>query len=167
MMEIGRATPGDADALLELQRCLDWESRFMLLEPGERDESAEALKRRLAELREPSFVLLARDSGIAAGYAEVEVMPYARARRTGYVVMGVRGAFGGQGLGRRLLETAAREAGQAGLTRLELTVMCHNRRAIGLYLSCGYRVEGLRRAALRVDGEPVDEYYMGLLLSAR
>jgi RimJ/RimL family protein N-acetyltransferase len=42
--------------------------------------------------------------------------------------------------------------------------MTHNRRALGLYLGCGYEVEGLRRAALDIDGAVVDEYYMGLLL---
>jgi ribosomal protein S18 acetylase RimI-like enzyme len=164
MIKICRATPEDAAALLDLQCSLDAETRFMLLEPGERDETQDHVKRRLAEPRGPSFLLIAHDCGVAAGYVEVEAMPYARARRTGYVVMGVRGAYGGQGLGRRLLEGATREAAAAGLARLELTVMSHNRRAIGLYLSCGYQVEGLRRHALHVDGEPVDEYYMGLLL---
>ncbi|MCK2215723.1 GNAT family N-acetyltransferase [Actinomadura sp. ATCC 31491] len=110
MIEVRRATPGDAGALLGLQLRLDRESAFMLLEPGERDPSA------------------------------------------------------GRGLGRRLLERAVTEARQAGLARLELTVMCHNRPALGLYLACGFQVEGLRRSALEVGGRRVDEYYMGLLL---
>ncbi|MEV0614618.1 GNAT family N-acetyltransferase [Nonomuraea sp. NPDC050404] len=152
-----RATPEDSAALLDLQLALDEESSFMLLEPGERDPSP-------GFLGEPSFRLLAMTPTEAAGYVEVEVLPYARARRTGYVVMGVRAAYGGQGLGRRLLDSATQEARTAGMARLELTVMSHNRRALGLYLSCGYQVEGLRRSALDVDGHRVDEYYMGLLL---
>ncbi|NUR93201.1 MAG: GNAT family N-acetyltransferase [Nonomuraea sp.] len=146
------ATPEDAPALLELQRVLDRESTFMLLEPGERGSVAEVPG-------EPSFLLL--DEG---GYVQVEVLPYVRARRTGYVVMGVRSSHGGQGLGRRLLEAAAEQARTRGLWRLELTVMAHNRRAIGLYLGVGFQVEGLRRAALEVEGVRVDEYYMGMLL---
>ncbi|NRQ40302.1 GNAT family N-acetyltransferase [Nonomuraea sp. NN258] len=167
MIHIRRAAPQDAAALLDLQSALDVETDFMLVEPGERDLSPDVTRRRLADLRPPSFLLLALDEqGTAAGYVEVEVLPYARARRTGYVVMGVRQDFAGQGIGRRLLETATEEARAAGLARLELTVMCRNRRAIGLYLSCGYQVEGLRRAALDVAGARVDEYYMGLLLTS-
>ncbi|MEV0823747.1 GNAT family N-acetyltransferase [Nonomuraea rubra] len=158
MIDIRRATPGDAAALLALQLRLDEESSFMLLQPGERAPSP-------SPSPSPSFVLLGMaDEGVAAGYVEVEVLPYARARRTGYVVMGVRAAYAGQGLGRRLLDRAAQEARAAGMARLELTVMTHNQRALGLYLSCGYQVEGLRRSALDVDGRRVDEYYMGLLL---
>ncbi|GAA2842080.1 GNAT family N-acetyltransferase [Nonomuraea rubra] len=158
MIDIRRATPGDAAALLALQLRLDEESSFMLLQPGERAPSP-------SPSPSPSFVLLGMaDEGVAAGYVEVEVLPYARARRTGYVVMGVRAAYAGQGLGRRLLDRAAQEARTAGMARLELTVMTHNQRALGLYLSCGYQVEGLRRSALDVDGRRVDEYYMGLLL---
>ncbi|MFI6323739.1 GNAT family N-acetyltransferase [Nonomuraea sp. NPDC050556] len=155
MTVIRRATPEDAARLLELQLALDKESTFMLLEPGERQGAVEVV--------EPSFLLLAVDEGgPAAGYVHVDVMPYARARRTGYVVMGVRAASAGKGLGKALLARAAEEAQTAGLVRLELTVMCHNRKALNLYLSSGYQVEGLRRSALDVDGRRVDEYYMGV-----
>lgn len=95
MIDIRRATPDDAPALLDLQDGLDRESSFMLLEPGERDLSAEHARRLLAGLRNPSFLLLAATGeGIAAGYVEVKALPYARARRTGYVVMGVRAVEG-------------------------------------------------------------------------
>jgi ribosomal protein S18 acetylase RimI-like enzyme len=100
-----------------------------------------------------------------AGYVEVTVLPFARARRTGYVVMGVRAAWAGQGIGKALLQAAAARARTQKLWRLELTVMTHNRRALVLYLGCGFEVEGLRRAAIDIDGTAVDEYYMGLLLS--
>ncbi|MFI6908909.1 GNAT family N-acetyltransferase [Nonomuraea sp. NPDC050394] len=154
MVAIRRAGTQDGERLLDLRLALDAESSFMMLEPGERDRTTDV----------GPFVVVADDSGVAAGYVEVEVLPYARARRTGYVVMGVRAAYGGQGLGRRLLEAAVEQAGEEGLRRLELTVMCHNRRALGLYAACGFLVEGLRRSALDVAGERVDEYYMGLVL---
>jgi RimJ/RimL family protein N-acetyltransferase len=94
----------------------------------------------------------------------VSVLPYARARRTGYVVMGVRTAYSGKGLGRALLGAARDEAVRRGLRRLELTVMTHNLRALNLYLSCGFELEGLRRDALVVGDRAVSEYYLGLLL---
>lgn len=162
-MEIRAAQPTDARALLDLQHALDRESRFMLLEPGERPDDVDGLAHRLATLGR-SFLLLAIDDATAAGYVEVSVLDAARARRTGYVVMGVRADYGGRGVGGALLQAARAGAVDRELHRLELTVMAHNRRALNLYVAQGFQVEGLRRNALEIDGVPVDEYYMGALL---
>jgi ribosomal protein S18 acetylase RimI-like enzyme len=162
------AGPGDAAALLELQSTLDRESRFMVLEPGERPTDPGDLRDRLAEQRrpggDPSYTFVAADTGELAGYVSVTVLPYTRARRSGYVVMGVRDSRAGQGVGRALLEAAIEHARARDMRRLELTVMAHNRPALSLYLSCGFLVEGLRRRILWIDGGDIDEYYMGLLL---
>jgi ribosomal protein S18 acetylase RimI-like enzyme len=152
---------------VELQYVLDGETEFMLLEPGERESDLEPLKVRLAacvEGRDLSYLVVALDGPAAVGYVEVSVLPYARARRTGHVVAGVRAGYGGRGLGEALMREAVREAQARGMRRLELTVMEHNRRALALYLKCGFQVEGLRRAALEVQGHRIDQYYMGLLL---
>jgi RimJ/RimL family protein N-acetyltransferase len=150
---------GDANALLALQHALDTESEFMLLEPGEREP------RELPGA--PSSLIVAEGNDELAGYVEVSVLPYARAASTGYVVMGVRTAYAGQGIGKALLTAARDEAVERGLRRLELTVMTHNTRALNLYLNCGFEVEGLRRDALTVGGVIRSEYYMGLLLAER
>ncbi|MEV3919761.1 GNAT family N-acetyltransferase [Actinomadura coerulea] len=165
LIRLGR--PGDASALVELQHLLDGETEFMLLEPGEREPDLEPLKLRLAaraEGRDLSYLVVALDGPAAVGYVDVSVLPFARARRTGYVVAGVRSGHGGRGLGGALMKAALREARTRGMRRLELTVMEHNRRALALYLKCGFQVEGLRRAALDVQGHRINEYYMGLLL---
>ncbi|HEY7484750.1 MAG TPA: GNAT family N-acetyltransferase [Streptosporangiaceae bacterium] len=163
---IREASPDDAPALLDLQLALDAESSFMLLEPGERPTDPEPLRSRLARQAAPedlSYTLVAEADG-PAGYVDVSVPPYRRACRTGYLVMGVRASHAGRGVGRALLQAAVGRARAGDLRRLELTVMAHNRRALNLYLSTGFLVEGLRRAPLEVDGAAVDEYYMGLLL---
>jgi ribosomal protein S18 acetylase RimI-like enzyme len=148
------AGPNDAAALLDLQLVLDQDSKFMLLEPGERQ----------SDLPKLSYRVVATDGDFLAGYVEVSVLPYARTQRRGYIVMGVRASHSRQGLGRALLETAISQARDRGLRRVELTTMTGNQAALSLYLSCGFQVEGLRRAALQIDGIDVDEYYMGLLL---
>lgn len=162
------ALPSDADAVLRLQFSLDAESEFMLAAPGERSADPTPVRERLraiADGTDPSYLVVAASGSELAGYLDVTVLPYRRARRTGYVVMGVRTAFQGRGLGRALLDTAAAHGEPHGVRRLELTVMAHNRAALGLYLSCGFQVEGLRRAALDLDGAAVDEYYLGRLLA--
>ncbi|MGI5204320.1 N-acetyltransferase family protein [Spirillospora sp. CA-108201] len=161
------ARPDDASALVELQHILDSETEFMLLEPGEREPDLEPLKLRLAaraEGRDLSYLVVALEGPAAVGYVDVSVLPFARARRTGYVVAGVRSGHGGRGLGGSLMRAAVQEARTRGMRRLELTVMEQNRRALSLYLKSGFQVEGLRRAALEVQGHRIDEYYMGLLL---
>jgi ribosomal protein S18 acetylase RimI-like enzyme len=161
------ARPGDASALVALQLTLDRETDFMLLEPGERERDPGPLEARLADIssgQDPSYLIIALAGSAAVGYVDVSVPPYARARRTGYVVAGVRSDHSGRGVGRALLRSAVDEARSRSMGRLELTVMEHNHRALRLYLNCGFQVEGLRRAALDVHGRRVGEYYMGLLL---
>lgn len=171
VMDVGLriAVPGDAAALLRLQATLDRESRFMLLEPEERATDPRELRERLTKRRrhpgaDPSYTFVAADGDLLAGYVDVTVPPYVRARRTGHIVMGVRSAYAGQGLGRALITAAVEHARARDMRRLELTVMTHNRTALNLYVSCGFLVEGLRRASVRVEGKEVEEYYMGLLL---
>jgi ribosomal protein S18 acetylase RimI-like enzyme len=52
--------------------------------------------------------------------------------------------YRGQGLGRRLMETAEEWAGQQGLQRISLSVGAHNKLAQKLYETLGYQVEMLR-----------------------
>ncbi|HZB32482.1 MAG TPA: GNAT family N-acetyltransferase [Streptosporangiaceae bacterium] len=173
---IRAASPADASGLLELQATLDRETRFMLLEPGERAADPTDLRDRLArqtrqvgrdgeaDPADPSFTLVGYQRRRPVGYVDVSVPRFRRARRTGSLVMGVLAAHTGRGLGRALLLAATDHARDRDMHRLELTVMTHNRRAFNLYLSVGFLVEGVRRAALRIDDGYVDEYYMGLLL---
>jgi hypothetical protein len=94
---VRRAIARDADAVLRLQFALDDESDFMLISPGERSTDPGPLRERLQAIddgTDPSFVLVAANHELA-GYLDVSVLPYQRARRTGYLVMGVRAAYQG------------------------------------------------------------------------
>jgi RimJ/RimL family protein N-acetyltransferase len=166
-LSIRQATPGDAGALLALKQALDRETRFMLVEPGERtateEDVAEQLRRVAAQ---PNSVVLVADADAQlAGYVEAVGGGARRNRHTAHVVIGVRQAHAGRGVGGTLLAELERWARANDLLRLELTVMTHNERAVGLYRKLGYRVEGTRQAALVVDGRVVDEFWMAKLLS--
>jgi ribosomal protein S18 acetylase RimI-like enzyme len=162
------AVARDADAVLRLQFALDHESDFMLVSRAEGSTDPGPLRQQLQAIQDgtdPSFLLVAANEELA-GYLDVSVLPYQRARRTGYVVMGMRTKYQGRGIGKALLNAAADHGGRCELRRLELTVMEHNRAALALYLGCGFQVEGLRRAAIDYDGLAVNEYYMGRLLNS-
>lgn len=165
------ATGSDSAALLALQRRLDAQSSFMMLEAGERENDLQGLQRRLdAENDTGSFDLLATDEEqqpTLVGWLAVEVAPFRRAAHAGNLVLGVDAEFSGRGTGARLLDAAATEASARGLRRLELTVMTDNIRALHLYLREGFQVEGLRRQAMLRDGRLVDEYFMARLLPGR
>jgi ribosomal protein S18 acetylase RimI-like enzyme len=155
--EIREAGPADAEKLLALKLALDSETEFMMLEPGERsgvDESPAS----------NAVVFVADDGERLVGYVEAERGAFRRNRHSAHVVVGVSREAAGRGLGRRLLERVEQWAHEASVTRLELTVMEHNERALGLYRRQGYEVEGRRRNSLRVGGSYVDEFALAKLL---
>jgi ribosomal protein S18 acetylase RimI-like enzyme len=160
--EIREATPADAERLLELKLVLDSETDFMMLEPGERGteiaDEASGLN---------SVVIVADDGARLVGYVEARRGAFRRNRHSAYVVIGVREDAASRGLGRQLLDHLEQWAREAGITRLELTVMDDNARALRLYQRQGYEIEGRRRNSLRVGGRYVDELAMAKLLDAR
>lgn len=160
------AGPGDAAPLLDLKLALDVETDFMMLEPGERVETVERIAQHLDEVgrRENSTILVAEERGRLLGYVEAEGGTYRRNRHAACVVIGVRQAAAGRGIGTALLRDLDDWAREHGVDRLELTVMAHNERAIALYRRCGYEVEGTRRGSLRIGGRAVDELALARLL---
>jgi RimJ/RimL family protein N-acetyltransferase len=159
------AAPGDAKALLALKRQLDRETSFMLLEPDEREETAEDIAADLEHLAgSNSVVIVAENPAGLVGYIDARGGEFRRNRVTAYIVIGVLAAASGQGAGSGLLREVERWAPAHGIHRLELTVMAHNQRAARLYERMGFEVEGRRRECLAVDGHLADELYMGKLL---
>jgi RimJ/RimL family protein N-acetyltransferase len=55
-------------------------------------------------------------------------------------------------------------AREQGIQRIELTVMAHNDAAIALYERNGFTIEGIKKGAIVVDGNLVDEIMMGMRL---
>jgi ribosomal protein S18 acetylase RimI-like enzyme len=91
------------------------------------------------------FVWVAKDHNDSTGQLEATLMNQ-------YVAEPYRG----QGLGRRLLETAEEWAWGQGLPRISLSVGAHNTIGQRLYKSLGYQVETLRMTKRLGPGEPAD-----------
>ena len=66
----------------------------------------------------------------------------------------------GRGLGRGLLEQALSAASGAGFRRVELDVYASTTAALSLYKSCGFTVEGVKRAMRLLDGRVDDVVLM-------
>ncbi|MDF9841203.1 MULTISPECIES: GNAT family N-acetyltransferase [unclassified Paenibacillus] len=161
-----KLVPEDAGRLLSLQHSLDEETAFMLLEPDERQTSVQQV-RELIESKERSvnsILIAAEADGELAGYISVSGRDLKRIRHCAYIVIGIRQAFQGLGIGSGLFREMEAWARISRIVRLELTVMAHNERGIALYKKCGFEIEGMKKKSLYIDGEWIDEYYMGKIL---
>ncbi|MDX2115628.1 MAG: GNAT family protein [Planctomycetota bacterium] len=91
-----------------------------------------------------------------------------RLRHVGHIGLGIHPAYQGLGLGRGVMVGLldwARRGPARGITRVDLNVFADNERAIALYASLGFEIEGRRRRAIRYeDGRYADDLTMGLLL---
>jgi ribosomal protein S18 acetylase RimI-like enzyme len=108
--------------------------------------------------------LVALDQDRVVGWCEVRRDLLPGRAHTGLLGMGLRALYRGQGLGRRLLEQALAAARGRGLERIELLVRSPNAQAIRLYEQTGFREEGRKRDAVRLDHGSEDEVLMALHL---
>jgi RimJ/RimL family protein N-acetyltransferase len=108
--------------------------------------------------------LVALDQDRVVGWCEVRRDLLPGRGHTGLLGMGLRAPYRGQGLGRRILEQTLRAARESGFERIELMVRSPNAQAMGLYSQAGFREEGRKRDAVRLDEGSEDEILMALHL---
>lgn len=163
-MNIRYGTEEDADNLLDLMTKLDYETKNMLFEPGERSTNSDGLKNRLSIEKEEQLMLLVEDHNKLCGFLSAQRGHVNRIKHTSYIVVGLLEEIQGRGIGTKLFEKLEQWAKENQITRLELTVVETNGPAIHLYEKMGYIKEGLRRNSMIVDGSYVNEFYMSKLI---
>ena len=145
-----------------MQSELDRETKFMLLEPDEREQDINRTKGMIKSIQEANdFLYVAEVSAELIGFITASRGIANRIKHRAYVVMGIRKQFHGRGVGTKLLNELDQWAVRTGIRRLELTVMVHNVKAISLYEKGGFVVEGVKKDSMCIEGEYIDEYYMG------
>jgi RimJ/RimL family protein N-acetyltransferase len=158
---VRRATPGDAEALVELGRAVSAEPEGWLITRGDwrgAGDERRYLRATRRSLHAAVFVAeapeglvgrlsLARDTHPASAHvADLGLMVAASHRR--------------RGIGRALLEQAVAWAHEVGIEKLELHVFPHNEPAIRLYERFGFVREGYRRNQYRRGSGYVDAILM-------
>jgi RimJ/RimL family protein N-acetyltransferase len=162
---IREAAEADAEQLLALAHQLDRETKFMLLEPGERTTDPAVQRERIRTgLAQGNLTLVADAGGRLVGLLGLTRGADRRNRHAGHIFIGICQEFTRQGIGTRLFADMERWAREKGLHRLELTVMAHNAAGRALYQKLGFEIEGTLRHSLCVDGQWIDEYAMAKLL---
>lgn len=167
VITLRKLIPEDAEELLRLQHQLDQESKFMLMEPDERQSSLNQVKEMIESFAsaDTSILIGAEVDSHLIGFMSVRGGSVRRNRHSAYIVIGILRQYQGQGIGTGLFkELDAWARNTEKIARLELTVMTHNELAKSLYIKNGFEIEGTKRKSLVIDGQWVDEYYMSKIL---
>jgi RimJ/RimL family protein N-acetyltransferase len=166
MLIVRQIRESDAIEFMDLQKTIEEETQFMMLEPGERETALQEERRLIAEVlaRANQAIFVAEINGMLVGYLKAFGGKYIKNRHSVYLTAGVLQDFAGRGIGTKLFSELEQWARENEIHRLELIVMKHNEAAIGLYTKMGFQIEGTKRNSLFVDGAYIDEYYMGKLL---
>ena len=115
----------------------------------------------LKNLDANSHLLVAQAHGKVVGVVGLSIMKNPRLRHSASLGISVRKEYQGQGIGKKLMENILDLADNwLMLIRVELGVFEGNERAMKLYESLGFEVEGKRKYAAIRNGEYVDEYLM-------
>ncbi|MCG7342597.1 GNAT family N-acetyltransferase [Sporosarcina sp. ACRSL] len=164
-MKIRQVKPSDAEQLAELIKHVESTSDFMLFGPGESKLSVDQLRKRIESFGDDSStILVSEDGGALNGYLMVNAGGANRNKHSAYLVIGIAQKYRGKGVGKALFEALDNWAKTCQLHRLELTVVKTNAAGIALYEKAGFQIEGLKKDSLLINGEYVDEYYMGKII---
>ena len=143
-MMVRKATVEDARALALIIAAVAEEGSIGTEPPVDVEARAERYRELIAEGGLAAAWVL-DDGGAVVGGASVRE----RARGVLYVGMSVLPDARGRGGGRAFLDAIVEHARVAGAHKVELEVWVDNARAIALYVSSGFEVEGLRRNLYR------------------
>ncbi|MBP2623523.1 GNAT family N-acetyltransferase [Streptococcus oricebi] len=167
-LELREAQEMDAASLVTFLNQVGRESDYMTLDEAgilmTEDQMREFVSRQ--EETDNQLYLVAFLDQELAGVLSITADFHERIRHIGQVFVVVKKAFWNQGLGRILLEEALDWAKSSQIIRrLELSVQVRNERAVHLYQSLGFEIEGRQaRGAYLREGEFLDVYLMGKLI---
>lgn len=156
-----RAETEDAEAFATVVAAVAQEDRWLLTEPPV-DVAAFADRVRTTISDGADALWLLERGGRAVGCAGLHLTTAPGVASLGMSILADERGRGGGGV---LLEAVLAQARESALHKVELEVFPDNGRAIALYASFGFEVEGLRREHyLRRDGTRRSVLLMAILL---
>jgi RimJ/RimL family protein N-acetyltransferase len=164
--ELARATPADAAAVLAHCQQVAEETEILTYGAGQLGRTLEQQAELLRDWQDPErgLALKASVEGELAGLAVIQRFAQPRVHHVGELSLTLLVKFWNIGLGRAICEAAIMEAGERGLTRVELRTRQDNTIGIALYEDLGFRVEGRLRGAFKLGEVEHDEVLMAVRL---
>lgn len=160
-MEYRKLSMDEAEQFWNLMNQLDYETKYMLYEPGERTKDLPQIESFIRDSVEgEDFLLVAETDHRLVGYISAQKGRLNRITHSAYIVVGILMDYRSKGIGTEFFKRLNDWAEEKKVTRLELTVICENEVAKHLYANSGFQIEGIKRKSVCVDGEYLDEYYM-------
>lgn len=160
-MNIRKCEIKDAEKFLEMLLALDKETKYMMFEPNERPKDIGIAKGMINQsIQGNNLLLIATEEAEIVGFLSAQRGNFNKIKHTAYIVVGIREKYRGKGIGKKLFHELDLWARINKISRLELTVMCPNIIAKNLYEKSGFKIEGIKRNSVFVDGKYIDEYYM-------
>ena len=160
-MEYRTLSVDEAERFWNLMNQLDYETKYMLYEQGERMKDLSTVESIIRDSVEgEDFLLVAEADKKLIGYISAQRGRMNRIAHSAYIVVGILMDYRGKGIGTEFFKRLDAWAEEKKITRLELTVICKNEVAKRLYTNRGFEIEGVKRKSVCVDGEYLDEYYM-------
>ena len=163
-MELQDTCEADAEALAALVDSVARERRYLAATVGFSVEGTRAFISSVRASAGVHVVMIASDEII--GWCDIVPHSYEGMKHVGRLGMGIRRDFRGRGFGQKLLAVAVQKAFSSGIERIELEVFASNQSAIRLYETSGFRLEGRKLAARKLDGVTDDLLLYAMLHTA-
>lgn len=155
----------DAAAILEYLEKISGESENITFGPGEFDMTLEKERAFLKSIidSENAVMYIAEIDGEIAGQLHYKGGAKNRTRHDGDFGISVQKKYWNNGIGKALINEMIKWANTSKYCeKINLLVRDDNHKAIALYRKSGFKVEGLKKRDLKINGEFVDALYMGL-----
>lgn len=158
----------DAETLLDFRRQVPLDSTHTMQHVGMKLPSLEETNARLTKQLDDKIIVNigAFDAEKLIGYLNFRpaVADHPWMLHVAEFGMMILKEYWGLGLGKTLLALQESYAKRVGITRIEALVRAKNDRGVKLYEHSGYKIEGTRRRAAKIDGELNDEYFIAKIL---
>ncbi|GGF22414.1 acetyltransferase [Halobacillus andaensis] len=156
----------DAKALSEVRLQIDGETEYMDRVQGEAYIDEEGFQKIIKKDSDSltNIFLVAEVKGAIAGFSRCEGNELKRSSHKVEFGVGVLMAYWGYGIGKNLLKESISWADSNHIRKMTLSVLETNEKAISMYKSCGFKVEGiLQNDKWLSDGEYYNTLLMGSL----
>lgn len=164
---VREAEPEDAAALLAYINEVCAQSDFLSFGPGEFELSEAQEQEFLGRMRESpnQIYLIGQIDGSIVSTIHFSSASRSRIRHKGELGMSVHQSYWGQGIGSTMLDVLIAWAQETGIiTKINLKVRIDNDRALRLYKSKGFNIEGTISREYFLNGVYYPHHWMGLEL---